>query len=157
MSLNIKPLVAPQFLKASFILGAAISGIFWLVMRDVTSNFISIIKYNFLKLIIRNNNFIVVAAILSLSCVRLFSDSLNYSLPIHRISQARVLEWVAIAFSRRSSQPRDRTHVSCVSCFGKRILYCRDTGEAASIALLSFNCRLLILLFPIFSKVFTLS
>ena len=91
-------------------------------MRDVTNNFTSIIKYNFLKLIIRNNNFIAVAAVLSLS-VSDSSDSLNYSLPIHRISQARVLEWVATAFSRGSSQPRDRTHVSCVSCFGRRILY----------------------------------
>ena len=35
------------------------------------------------------------------------------------ISQAWVgigLEWVAISFSRVSSQPRDQTHVSCVSC-----------------------------------------
>ena len=31
---------------------------------------------------------------------------------IHGIFQARILEWVAIAFSRRSSWPRDRTWVS---------------------------------------------
>ena len=30
--------------------------------------------------------------------------------------KTQVLEWVAIAFSRVSSQPRDRTHVSCGSC-----------------------------------------
>ena len=30
------------------------------------------------------------------------------------IFQARVLEWVAISFSRGSSQPRDRTWVSCI-------------------------------------------
>ena len=29
------------------------------------------------------------------------------------ISQARILEWAAIFFSRGSSQPRDWTHVSC--------------------------------------------
>ena len=29
------------------------------------------------------------------------------------ILQARILEWVAIPFSRRSSQPRDQTQVSC--------------------------------------------
>ena len=29
--------------------------------------------------------------------------------PIHGILQARILEWVAISFSRGSSQPRDRT------------------------------------------------
>ena len=30
----------------------------------------------------------------------------------HGILQARILEWVAISFSRRSSEPRDRTHIS---------------------------------------------
>ena len=35
------------------------------------------------------------------------------------ILQARILEWVAISFSRGSSQPRDRTWVSCIAgrCF----------------------------------------
>ena len=45
------------------------------------------------------------------SCLTL-SDSMDCSLPgssIHGIFQARVLEWGAIAFSRGSSQPRDRT------------------------------------------------
>ena len=35
---------------------------------------------------------------------------MDYSLPgstIHGIFQARILEWVAISFSRRSSLPRD--------------------------------------------------
>ena len=32
--------------------------------------------------------------------------------PVHRIFQARVLEWVAISFSRGCSQPRDWTRVS---------------------------------------------
>ena len=31
----------------------------------------------------------------------------------HGISQARILEWVAISFSRKSSWPRDRILVSC--------------------------------------------
>ena len=35
---------------------------------------------------------------------------------VHGIFQARILEWVAIFFSRGSSQPRDRAHISCVSC-----------------------------------------
>ena len=37
-------------------------------------------------------------------------DPVDCSLPgscVHRISQARILEWVAISFSRGSSQPRD--------------------------------------------------
>ena len=35
------------------------------------------------------------------------------------ILQARVLEGVAISFSRGSSSPRDQTHISCISCIGK--------------------------------------
>ena len=42
---------------------------------------------------------------------------------VHRIFQARILEWVAISFSRGSSQSRNQTCISCVSCFGRRILY----------------------------------
>ena len=41
-------------------------------------------------------------------------DPVDCSLPgscVHRISQARILEWVAISFSRGSSQPRDWTWV----------------------------------------------
>ena len=34
--------------------------------------------------------------------------------PVHGIFQARILEWVTISFSRRSSQPRDWTQVSCI-------------------------------------------
>ena len=38
---------------------------------------------------------------------------------VHGIFQARVLEWVAISFSRASSRPRDQTWVSCIAgrCF----------------------------------------
>ena len=34
---------------------------------------------------------------------------------IHGILQARILKWVDIPFSRGSSQPRDRTQVSCTA------------------------------------------
>ena len=33
---------------------------------------------------------------------------------VHGIFQARIPEWVAISFFRGSSQPRDRTQVSCI-------------------------------------------
>ena len=33
---------------------------------------------------------------------------------VHGIFQARILEWVAVSFSRGSSQPKDRTRVSCI-------------------------------------------
>ena len=34
---------------------------------------------------------------------------------VHGILQSRILEWVAILFSRGSSQPRDQTQVSCIA------------------------------------------
>ena len=45
-------------------------------------------------------------------------DPMDCSLPgssIHGVLQARVLEWAAIAFSRGSSRPRDRTQVSHIA------------------------------------------
>ena len=45
-------------------------------------------------------------------------DPMNCSPPassVHGILQARILEWVALSFSRGSSQPRDWTHVSCLA------------------------------------------
>ena len=45
------------------------------------------------------------------SCLTL-CDPMDCSLPVSGIFQARVLKWVAILFSSRSSQPRNRTQVS---------------------------------------------
>ena len=42
---------------------------------------------------------------------------------VHGISQARILERVAISFSWGSSRPRNGTRVSCTSCTGRRVLY----------------------------------
>ena len=39
---------------------------------------------------------------------------------VHEISKARLLEWVAISFSKGTSQSRDGT---CVYCIGRLILY----------------------------------
>ena len=53
-------------------------------------------------------------------------DPMDHNLPassVPGISQARILEWVAISFSRRSSLPRDRIQISCISCIGRQILY----------------------------------
>ena len=50
------------------------------------------------------------------SCLTL-CNPMDCSLPgssLHGILQARVLEWVAISFSRGSSWSRDRTWVSCI-------------------------------------------
>ena len=40
-------------------------------------------------------------------------DPMDYT--VHGILQARILEWVAFPFSRRSFQPRDWTQVSCIA------------------------------------------
>jgi len=42
---------------------------------------------------------------------------------VHGILQARILEWVAMPSSRGSSQLRDQTCVSYVSCIGRWVLY----------------------------------
>ena len=39
---------------------------------------------------------------------------------VHRIVQARKLEWVAVSFPRGSSRFRDLTHISCGSCIADR-------------------------------------
>ena len=58
---------------------------------------------------------------------------MDCSLPgssVHEIFQARILEWVAISYSRGSSWPRDQTHISYISCFSRRILYHCTIWEA---------------------------
>ena len=42
---------------------------------------------------------------------------------VHGILQARVLEWGAMPSSGGSSRPRDRIHISYVSCAGRQALY----------------------------------
>ena len=61
----------------------------------------------------------VVAVVKSLS---ILCDPRDCSLPgssVHGISQARILEGVAISFSRGSSRSRDQTRISCI---GRQIL-----------------------------------
>ena len=62
---------------------------------------------------------------------------------VHGISQARILEWVAICFSRKSSSPRDPTHVSCVSYIASRFFPCWAIREAHQIETRSqnFHCE----------------
>ena len=65
------------------------------------------------------------------SChVQLFCDPMDCSPPgssVYGISQARILEWIAISFSRVSSWPRDQTHIPCID---RWILYHWDTRKA---------------------------
>ena len=50
------------------------------------------------------------------SCLILFEpmDDRPPGSSVHGIFQARILEWVAIPFSRGSSRPRDQTQVSAL-------------------------------------------
>ena len=60
-------------------------------------------------------------------------NPMDYSLPgssVCGIFQARILEWVAISFSRGSSWPKDQTHVSYVSCIGRWVFTISATWEA---------------------------
>jgi len=61
-----------------------------------------------------------------LSCVQFFGTPMHCNptgSSVHVIFQERILEWIAISFSRGSSQPRDQTCISWVSCIGTWILY----------------------------------
>ena len=57
------------------------------------------------------------------SCLTL-CNHMDYSPPgssVHRISQARILQWVAISSSRSFSKSRDQTWISCI---GRWMLSC---------------------------------
>ena len=65
----------------------------------------------------------VCVCLFSPSVISDFSDPMDCSPPdsfVHGISQAWILEWVAISFSKGSSWLMDRTHISCI---GRWILY----------------------------------
>ena len=70
-----------------------------------------------------------VKVLVSQSCLTL-CDPMDYSSPgssVHGISQAKILECIAISLSRGSSPPRDQTHVLCI---GRQILYHSATRKA---------------------------
>ena len=61
-------------------------------------------------------------------------DPMDYIAPlgssVHGFFQGRILEWIAISSSRESSQPRDQTRISCVSCIAGGFFTHWATGEA---------------------------
>ena len=83
------------------------------------------------KIILKKNAMLISVKwkVKSLSRVRLFvtPGTIAYQAPlVHGIFQATVLAWIAISFSRGSSQPRDWTRVSCIVdwCFTGILLGC---------------------------------
>ena len=74
----------------------------------------------------------ILAYICTQSCPTL-CDPMDCSPPgssVHGISQARILEWVAISFSRGSSWHRDWTRTFCISCISRWNLYNCASWEA---------------------------
>ena len=65
-----------------------------------------------IKATVRNFNIPTSEVKVVQSCATL-CDPMDYI--VHGIIQARILEWVAVPFSRGSSQPRHGTWVSCIS------------------------------------------
>ena len=65
---------------------------------------------------------------------------------VHEIFQARILEWVAVSLSRRSSQPRNQTWISCTAgipftiyllvnrCLSRVLQEVQSVNQAASIS-----------------------
>ena len=82
-----------------------------LILINTHSRMHSYISALFLKITtLRSSNLILVMQVKSLSRVQLFATpwTVAYQAPPSMgFFQARILEWVAISFSRRSSQPRD--------------------------------------------------
>ena len=77
-------------------------------------------------------------------CAQSCCNTMDYGPPgsfVHRIPQARILEWVDIPFSRESSQPRDRT---CVSCLAGRFFTSGPPGKPMCMLRTRQNCIFLL-------------
>ena len=94
--------------------------------RDLTLTVIIFWQYSVWNQKINADTILCCAVLSHFSSVQLFCDVMDYSRPgssVHGILQARTLEWVAMPSSRGSSQPRDRTCISCGFCTGRLVLY----------------------------------
>ena len=77
------------------------------------------------------------------SRVQLFVSLCTCSPPgstVYGISQARILEWVAIPSSRGSSQHKDRNWVICISCLAGRFFTAELLGKPSTCLLLLCSC-----------------
>ena len=68
--------------------------------------------------------------ILSCSVFLTLWDPMDSNLPDSSISQARILEWVTIFFSRGSSQSGDRMHTFCTSALAGGFFTTEPPGKA---------------------------
>ena len=110
---TISSLIFNQYLKATLkiwqvaICSTQICQCMWICSCSVTKSCLTVTPWT--------------AACMWISCVFScwrFCNPMDCSRPgsfVHGISQARILGWVAISFSKGSSQPRDWTGVSCIA------------------------------------------
>ena len=78
-------------------------------MEELVLRELDIFRRNFYESSFSHLPILKVDVLVAHSCLTLCSP-MDYSLPgssIHGVLQARILEWVAIPFSRGSSQPRN--------------------------------------------------
>ena len=75
-------------------------------------------------------NVMCACSVVSDSLLRPRGLYITHQAPVYGIFQARILEWVAFSSSRGSSQIRDETCISYVSCTGRWILYHCASWEA---------------------------
>ena len=89
-----------------------------------------------------------VCRLVAQSCVTLCNpmNCSPWGSSIHEILQARILEWIAIPFSRGSSWPRDCTQVSCIA--GRFFTICVTEKAHANSKLLIYPFLPLLLGFP---------
>ena len=104
----------------------AISGACEIWLKGYIQPFICFVNRALLKNscahLLRWQNFVVAATIYYVhACV--LSRSWLFATLCTVASQARIMEWVAVPYSRGSSQSRDWTCVSYVSSIGKQVLY----------------------------------
>ena len=101
-------------------------GVLWFVrLQRVGHNWATELILNWLFV------FVCVCSVVQ-SCLTLSSpmDINTAGSSAHGVFQERILDWVAIFYSRGSPQHSDRNCVSCVSWIGRRILYHCPTWEA---------------------------
>ena len=55
---------------------------------------------------------------------------------VHGISQARILEWIAMPYSRGSSWPRDQTQVYCIA---GRCITTEPLGKPTAVHIVNFD------------------
>ena len=104
----------------------------WLYLLAVQGTLKSLLQHHSSKVSIwRSAFFICMCVLCAQSCLTL-RDPMDCSLPgssVHGILQSRILEWASMPSSKGSSQPRDRTRISCGSCIAGKFFTAEPPGK----------------------------